>query len=131
MSPGVPFMSVGFTSTFLSSSSENRPELDRLSDEQLLNRFFQEREDPAFAALLTRYGPLVYNVCRRVLKDTNDVEDAFQAAFLVLVKKGGKLRQPGRLANWLYGVAYRTARKVKTQAAIRNKTEREAVVSQP
>src|SRR6187402_1171871 len=72
-----------------------------LRDEQLLSRFFNERDDAAFAAILERHGPLVYGVCQRVLCDANDAEDAFQATFLVLVRKGGTLREPSRLASWL------------------------------
>ena len=101
-------------------------ELSGLKDDQLLARFFQEREDAAFAVLVERYGPLVYGVCRRILNDANDAEDAFQATFLVLVRKGATLRDPGRLASWLYGVAYRTARKLRSKAALRTKSERQA-----
>ena len=101
-------------------------ELRTLKDDQLLARFFKSHEDAAFAVLLERYGPLVYGVCQRILGDATDAEDALQATFLVLVRKGGTLRQPGRLANWLYGVAYRTARKVRGKAALRTKTERQA-----
>ena len=97
-----------------------------LQDDQLLARFFEHREDAAFAALVERYGPLVYGVCRRILSDANDAEDAFQATFLVLVRKGATLREPGKLASWLYGVAYRTARKLKAKAALRTKSERQA-----
>jgi RNA polymerase sigma factor (sigma-70 family) len=100
--------------------------LSALSDEQLLSRFFERHEDAAFAAILERHGPLVYGVCRRVLSDANDAEDAFQATFLVLVRKGGGLREPGRLASWLFGVAQRTARKVRAQAALRVRSERQA-----
>src|SRR5262245_5384045 len=95
-------------------------------DEALLVRFFQEREEAAFGALMERYAPLVYGVCRRILTDANDAEDAFQATFLVLVRKGGTLRDPGRLASWLYGVAHRTARKLRAKAALRTKSERQA-----
>src|SRR5439155_20546364 len=101
-------------------------DLTSLKDDQLLARFFQEREDAAFAAIVERYGPLVYGVCRRILPDSNDAEDAFQATFLVLVRKGGTLRDPGRLASWLYGVAYRTARKLRAKAVLRTKSERQA-----
>jgi hypothetical protein len=76
-------------------------DLSGLKDDQLLSRFFQEREDAAFGVLVERYGSLVYGVCRRILFDPNDAEDAFQATFLVLVRKGGTLRDPGRLASWL------------------------------
>ncbi len=101
-------------------------ELSALSDEQLLSQFFKSRSDAAFAALVKRHGPVVYGVCRRILSDSNDAEDAFQATFLVLVRKGASLRQPGKLSSWLYGVANRTARKVKLQAALRKSSERRA-----
>jgi RNA polymerase sigma-70 factor (ECF subfamily) len=101
-------------------------ELASLADKQLLSRFFRRRDDAAFTALVQRHGPLVYRVCRRVLPDANDAEDAFQATFLVLVRKGDSLKQPERLACWLYGVAVRTARKIKVRSAIRSKHEREA-----
>jgi RNA polymerase sigma factor (sigma-70 family) len=97
-----------------------------LRDEQLLARFFHDRDDAAFAAILERHGPLVYGVCQRVLCDANDAEDAFQATFLVLVRKGGTLREPSRLASWLYGVAQRIARKVRAKAALRTRSERQA-----
>jgi RNA polymerase sigma factor (sigma-70 family) len=103
-----------------------KEDLTSLKDDQLLDRFFKEREDAAFGVLVERYGPLVYGVCRRILNDSNDAEDAFQATFLVLVRKGGTLRDPGRLANWLYGVAYRTARKLRAKAVLRAKSERQA-----
>jgi RNA polymerase sigma factor (sigma-70 family) len=96
-----------------------------LRDDQLLSRFFSERDDAAFAAILERHGPLVYGVCQRVLCDANDAEDAFQATFLVLVRKGGTLRDPSRLASWLYGVAHRIARKVRAKAALRTRSERQ------
>jgi len=93
------------------------------SDAQLLASFFRSHDDEAFAAILSRYGPLVYGVCGRILSDTNDVEDAFQATFLVLVKKGDRLREPERLGNWLYGVAYRAARKVQAKAVRHGKVQ--------
>src|SRR6266404_2747367 len=60
------------------------------------------------------------------LADLNDAEDAFQATFLVLVRKGGTLRDPARLSSWLYGVAHRTARKLRAKAVLRTKSERQA-----
>src|SRR5262245_16036182 len=100
--------------------------LHGLKDDQLLARFFRGHEDAAFAARVERYGPLVFGLCRRILSDPNDADDAFQATFLVLVRKGATLRDPGKLANWLYGVAYRTARKLRAKAALRTKSERQA-----
>jgi RNA polymerase sigma factor (sigma-70 family) len=97
-----------------------------LSDKDLLGHFFHDKEDTAFSTLVERHGPLVFGVCRRILNDANDAEDAFQATFLVLVRKGATLRDPERLASWLYGVAYRTARKVRAKAALRTKSERQA-----
>lgn len=106
--------------------TDNTTDLRALSDGELLARFFRDKEDAAFSTLVERHGPLVFGVCRRILNDANDAEDAFQATFLVLVRKGATLRDPGRLANWLFGVAYRTARKVKAKAALRTKSERQA-----
>jgi RNA polymerase sigma factor (sigma-70 family) len=118
-------MSSGFA-VASSPCGATKADLASLKDDQLLSRFFKEREDAAFGVLVERYGPLVFGVCRRILTDSNDAEDAFQATFLVLVRKGGTLRDPGRLANWLYGVAYRTARKLRAKAVLRTKSERQA-----
>ena len=80
-----------------------------MSEGQLLERFVTRRDEVAFEALVARHGPMVLGVCRQVLRDPNDVDDAFQATFLVLVKKAGTLRDRHLLGNWLYGVAYRVA----------------------
>ena len=119
-------MSLGATYSALPLLPKATADHASLADKQLLARFFRRREDAAFAALVQRHGPLVYRVCRRVLPDGNDADDAFQATFMVLVRKGASLKQPERLANWLYGVAYRTARKMKIKSAIRFKHEWEA-----
>ena len=99
---------------------------EQFKDEELLALFFKTSAEEAFTVLVTRYSSLVYGVCKRVLGNAADAEDAFQATFLVLVKKGASLKQPGRLANWLYGVALRTANHVKSKRARRSKVEREA-----
>jgi len=87
------------------------------SDAGLLDRFVRARDEPAFAALMDRHGPMVMGVCRRVLRDAHAVDDAFQATFLVLVRKAASLRRPNLLGNWLYGVAYRVARQARAAAA--------------
>jgi len=106
--------------------TDKTTDLQALDDGALLARFFRNKEDAAFSTLVERHGPLVFGVCRRVLNDANDAEDAFQATFLVLVRKGATLRDPGRLPSWLFGVAYRTARKLKSKAVQRTKSERQA-----
>jgi RNA polymerase sigma factor (sigma-70 family) len=85
-----------------------------LSDTQLLRRFAADRDEQAFTLLVERHGPLVLSVCRRVLGMAPDAEDAFQATFLVLARRAGRLRDPELLGNWLYGVASRIARKART-----------------
>ncbi|OWK39100.1 hypothetical protein FRUB_06182 [Fimbriiglobus ruber] len=84
-----------------------------LSDAELLARFGGTRDEAAFEEILRRYGPLVWGVCRRVLAHQADTEDAFQATFLVLAKRAGAVRKPGALGCWLYGVAYRVARRMR------------------
>jgi RNA polymerase sigma factor (sigma-70 family) len=96
------------------------------SDGQLLEAFLARREGAAFEALLRRHGPMVLGVCRRVLGDRHDAEDAFQATFLVLVRKAAGLRSRELVGNWLYGVAYRTAMKARAMNAKRRSREKEA-----
>jgi RNA polymerase sigma factor (sigma-70 family) len=99
---------------------------DTLSDSQLLDLFANRHAEAAFAALVRRHGPMVLSVCRRVLRHSQDAEDACQATFLVLAKKAHQLQRPSLLANWLYGVAYRTALHARQRAAVRSAHEREA-----
>jgi RNA polymerase sigma factor (sigma-70 family) len=93
-------------------------------DAELLDRFATRRDADAFTALLRRHGPMVLGVCRRLLPDAHDAEDAFQATFLVLVRRAHSLGTPELLGNWLYGVAYRIALKAKADAARRRTRER-------
>src|SRR5437660_12250034 len=84
---------------------------DHSTDGELLEAFLTTREEAAFEALLRRHGPMVLGVCRRTLHNSHDAEDAFQATFLVLVRKASTIRPRELVGNWLYGVACRTAMK--------------------
>src|SRR5579883_1903544 len=94
-----------------------RKQEDELSDSQLLERFTQRRDESAFAALLRRHGPMVLGVCRGVLRQLHDVEDAFQATFLILSQKAASIRRTESVGAWLHGVAYKVALKARTRAA--------------
>ena len=100
--------------------------LSGLSDRQLLERFAGRRDasaDAAFEVLVLRHGPMVLRVCRNVLGDSTDADDAFQATFLVLVRRCGSIRQLESLASWLYGVACRVAARARVDAAKRRSAE--------
>jgi RNA polymerase sigma factor (sigma-70 family) len=99
----------------------------QLGDEQLLDRFLggrAEAAEAAFAALVERHGPMVLGVCRRVLGDRHEAEDAFQAVFLVLARKASAVARRERLYSWLYKVALRTAREARDREARRSARER-------
>jgi hypothetical protein len=87
-----------------------------IPDRKLLESFITRRDEAAFAVLIRRHGTMVLGVCRRVLQNVSDAEDAFQATFLVLVRKAASIGQRELLSNWLYGVAYRTALGLKVAA---------------
>jgi RNA polymerase sigma factor (sigma-70 family) len=116
---------------FLRALAPAAPDLDA-PDAQLLASFLLRRDEGAFAALLHRHGPMVWGVCRRALPDPHAAEDAFQATLLVFLRKAGSLSRPERLANWLYGVACRTATKARTLHAQRlRREERHALEERP
>jgi RNA polymerase sigma factor (sigma-70 family) len=94
-----------------------------MTDGQLLECFITRRDEAAFEALVRRHGPMVMGVCHRLLGHAHDAEDAFQATFLVLVRKAASIRQRQLVGNWLYGAAYRAALEVK--AAKRRAKERQ------
>src|SRR5262245_16733119 len=83
------------------------------TDGQLLERFLARREEIAFEALVRRHGPMVLGLCRRLLRSHHDAEDAFQATFLVLVRRAHTVRPRERVGSWLHGVARRTAMKAR------------------
>lgn len=99
------------------------------SDRNLLDRFRDERDEAAFTELVRRYGPVVWGACRRALANTQDAEDAFQAAFLVLLRRAAKLDHDTPLGPWLYRVAVLTARNVvranRRRAAVNGPMEHE------
>jgi RNA polymerase sigma factor (sigma-70 family) len=92
-----------------------------LSDGELLGRFAERHDEAAFAALLERHGPMVLRLCRRILGHPQDAEDACQATFLVLVRKAASVRKRGSASSWLFGVAARTARKLRASRARRER----------
>jgi RNA polymerase sigma factor (sigma-70 family) len=102
-----------------------------LSDGQLLERFCSRREETAFALLVQRHGPMVLAVCRRTLANVADVEDAFQATFLVLARRAASIRRRESVGSWLYGVAAHVALKARAQAARRRGREAQAVARTP
>jgi RNA polymerase sigma factor (sigma-70 family) len=94
-----------------------------LSEWQLLQRYLERQDEVAFEALVARHGPMVLGVCRRMLSCQNDVEDAFQATFLVLVRRARQLGPRDAIGPWLYGVASRVALRARCEAARRRRFE--------
>src|SRR5262245_17473567 len=84
-----------------------------VTDGELLSRFVNERDEAAFESLLLRHGAMVFGVCRRILRSEADAHDAFQATFLVFLRKAGSIQPRAMVGNWLYGVAQRTSLKAK------------------
>jgi DNA-directed RNA polymerase specialized sigma24 family protein len=94
-----------------------------LSDAQLLDRWLALRDQAAFEVLLWRHGPMILGVCRRLLANVADAEDAFQATFHLLVRKAATIRRRESVAAWLYQVAYRVAVRARARSARRNASE--------
>jgi RNA polymerase sigma factor (sigma-70 family) len=100
--------------------------LKEVSDAELLRQFQAVRDEASFHALVRRHGPMVFDVCRAVLRNEADADDAFQATFLALVREAGSIRKAGSLGSWLYGVACRTALKARAESEKRRKHESRA-----
>lgn len=96
------------------------------TDAELLEAFVVRRNESSFEAILDRHGPMVLGLCRRILRNEADAEDAYQATFLVLVRKAGSIRPRRMLGNWLYGVAHTTALKARAMKSKRVAKERAA-----
>jgi serpin B len=96
------------------------------TDGQFLERFVAQRDEAAFEALLRRHGTMVWNVCQRVLANASDADDAFQATFLVLVRKAGFIAKRDSVGSWLHGVAHRVALDARAVAGRRRAHERQA-----
>ena len=97
-----------------------------LTDGQLLERYVACRDEAVFEALVERHGPMVFEICRGIIGNCHDTEDAFQATFLVLVRQAGSIRKRDSVASWLFGVARTIAARVRVDAARRRKYERRA-----
>jgi RNA polymerase sigma-70 factor (ECF subfamily) len=98
----------------------------QVGDAELLERFIAHRDHRAFELLVHRHGPMVLGVCKRVLGNEADAEDAFQATFLVLVRKATAIIPRTQVGNWLHGVAHKTALKAKAMVLRRRVKERQA-----
>ncbi len=98
-----------------------------MTDASLLQDFVAVRDEAAFEAVLRRYGPMVWRVCREVLQNPHDAEDAYQATFLVLVRNAGSIRNQDALGRWLYETSFRIAVRVRSQTSRRQAKQRQGV----
>ena len=101
--------------------------LSGLTEWELLEQFLTHRDELAFQVLVSRHGPMVLGICRRMLPNAADAEDAFQATFLVLLKRAGSLGPGDAVAAWLHGVAVRVAQQARSSATRRGRRERAGV----
>src|SRR4051812_16629983 len=115
-----PISAASYTAPPLEEPSRPGPAGDR----ELLAQFVRCRDPVAFEGLVRRHGPMVLGACRRLLRNPHDAEDAFQATFLVLLRKAHTVNPPERVGNWLYGVACRTAAKANAMNAKRHARDR-------
>ena len=100
-----------------------------LTDSDLLDRFISsegEFASAAFEVIVNRHGPMVFDICRNVLRDLHDAEDAFQATFLILARQARSIRKRSSVASWLFGVASRVAARARSDAARRRSLERKS-----
>ena len=100
--------------------------LSGLDEGELLGRFISHHDETAFEEILARHGPMVLGICRRWLGDPDDVDDAFQAVFLILVQKAATLRSRNSLSSWLYSVSLKVAKRARANKARRRSRERPA-----
>ncbi|MCE9533754.1 MAG: RNA polymerase sigma factor [Planctomycetes bacterium] len=117
----VPSSLTSFVPEFCQPLSFDR--MESLGDGELLDGFLERRDELAFEVLLRRHGPMVLGVCRRILGNVPDVDDAFQATFIVLIKKGDSVQPRHQLGAWLHGVARRVACKAKGLVARQHQLE--------
>jgi RNA polymerase sigma factor (sigma-70 family) len=99
-----------------------------VTDGELVDSFLARRDEAAFEALVRRHGPMVLGVCRRLIGNSHDAEDAFQVTFLILVRKAATIRPRQAVGNWLYGVAYRTALEARGRVLRRRAREKQVTV---
>jgi RNA polymerase sigma factor (sigma-70 family) len=95
-----------------------------VTDAQLLERFLRHRDEAAFELLMWRHGPMVFGVCRRILHQAQDAEDAFQATFLMLARKAGSIGKRESVSGWLYTVAYRICLRARSRSGRRGQVEK-------
>ena len=99
-----------------------------LTDAQLLERFISGRDDTkeaAFESLVLRHGPMVFDICHKIMGNTHDAQDAFQATFLILATKSRSIMRQGSVGGWLHGVALRVTHRARVDAARRTVQERQ------